>query len=181
MQDTINNFIKIQEKYKNNVSEIDKNLKSKYFIPKYDINQNKINIKCFDDMYPEMYFKSKYLDNSYINKLNMSYDYTNDVIRDVKCILNKINIIFLHDNKFKISKSEKKSNYFNPLDENQIILYNSIDKTTYQQSEFRKQIWKIEEEINEYTKLNNHYSINIDFYNDEKYEMVWILCKINKV
>ena len=38
----------------------------------------------------------------------------------------------------------------------------------------------LKEKINEYTKNNNEYTVNIDFYDDSKYEMVWILCKINK-
>ena len=133
-----------------------------------------------------MLFRSK----SNINNLNICNNFSNNIIRDINNILSGLNKLsksdnyYLHDDKFKIVKKEKKSNYFNPSNDNEILLYNSIDKTTYQQSEFRKQIWKIEEEIkekiNEYAKNNNEYTVNIDFYDDSKYEMVWILCKINK-
>jgi hypothetical protein len=180
-ENILNNLKKIQKKYENEFNIMKINNNKKFFVPIYKINKNKVHIKSYDDMYLEMYFKSKYLDINIMNNINIDTINTGNIINDINFLMNKIDINFLHDNKFKICKYNtiKINNYFNPKDTNEIILYNSIDKTTYQQSEFRKQIWKIENIIK--TEYNNIYNknINISFYDDEKYDMVWIIITIN--
>jgi len=114
-----------------------------------------------------------------MSSINLEYPNSNNILKDISYLLTKINIKFLHDDKFKICKFISNFNYFNPKDEKEIILYNSIDKNTFQQTEFRKQLWHIEDVIkNYYSKIYNE-SIEITFYDDEKYDMIWIIVKIN--
>jgi len=176
----INNLILLQESYKKKVHEIDINIKRKFFVPVYKEHEQKASIKAYDDMYYEMYFKSKYFDLNVMNNINIELQNSGNIINDIKLLMSRIDIKFLHDNKFKISKSlsDKDKNYFNIKDEKEVILYNSIDKNTYQQSEFRKQIFKIENILkNEYTKIYNK-DITLSFYDDQKYDMVWIIISI---
>ncbi len=182
-ENMIKNFKKIQDKYSSEVNNINNNLKKKFFYPDFNklskFNKDSIKISCYDDMFEQLYFKQKYFNYDIMNSINLEYPNSNNILKDICFLLTKINIKFLHDNKFKICKFTSESNYFNPKDENEIILYNSIDKNTFQQTEFRKQIWHIEDVIkNYYNKIYNK-SIEITFYDDEKYDMVWIIVKIN--
>ena len=174
------NFKLLQEKYSSNVNIINKNLKTKFFNPDFSkFKKDSIKISSYDDMYDTMYFKQRYFNDNIIKTINLEYPNSNNILKDICFLLTKINIKFLHDDKFKICKFISNVNYFNPKDENEIILYNSIDKNTFQQTEFRKQLWHIEDVIkNFYSKIYNK-SIEVSFYDDEKYDMVWIIVKIN--
>jgi hypothetical protein len=182
-EDNLNTLVELQNKYKSQIININNSIKKKFFVPLYNQSKEKIQIKSYDDMYLEMYFKSKYLDNNIINDINKKCIKTGNIVNDINFLMTKFDIKFLHDDKFKVSKfnTKKINNYFNPKNENEIIMYNSIDKNTYQQSEFRKQLWKIEKSIkNEYSQLYNK-NINISFYDDEKYDMIWIIITINDI
>lgn len=176
----IKNFKMLQQTYFLNVNKINKNLKKKFFNPDFTkLKKDSIKITCYDDMYDIMYFKQRYFNDNIIKTINIEYPNSNNILKDITFLLTKINLKFLHDDKFKICNSEKRKNYFNPKDENEIILYNSIDKNTFQQTEFRKQVWHIEDVIkNYYCKIYDK-DIEITFYDDDKYDMVWILVKIN--
>ena len=177
--DIINNLNNQQEKYKNNINNINNSFKSKFFYNNNIKNKENINIKSYDDMFYEMYFKQKYFDSNIINNINIEYPNSGNIIKDISYLLSKIDIYFLHDDKFKISKFNNKNNYFVPNNENEILLYNSIDKETYQQSEFRKKMWKIEDIINNYySKIYIEYKINISYYDDDKNNMIWILINL---
>lgn len=179
-ENMINNFKKLQEKYSSNIDLINKNYKTKFFNPDFSkFKKKSIIISCYDDMYETLYFKQKYFNHDIMSSINLEYPNSNNILKDICFLLTKINIKFLHDDKFKICKLKMEKNYFNPKDENEIILYNSIDKNTFQQTEFRKQLWHIEDVIkNYYCKIYNK-SIEVSFYDDEKYDMVWIIVKIN--
>ncbi len=176
----IKNFKKIQYKYSSEINNINSNFKKKFFNPDFSkFNRESIKISSYDDMYKELYFKHKYFNHNIMNSINLEYPNSNNLLKDISYLLTKINIKFLHDDKFKICKFARESYYFNPKDENEIILYNSIDKNTFQQTEFRKQLFHIEDVIkNYYSKIYNK-SIEITFYDDEKYDMIWIIVKIN--
>jgi len=179
-ENMIQNFIKIQQKYLSDINIINKNLKKKFFNPDFSkFKKESIKISCYDDMYDKLYFKQKYFNDDFISSINLEYPNSNNILKDICFLLTKINIKFLHDDKFKIYKFKMEKNYFNPKDENEIILYNSIDKNTFQQTEFRKQLFHIEDVIkNYYSKIYNKL-IEITFYDDEKYDMIWIIVKIN--
>jgi hypothetical protein len=176
----IKNFKILQEKYSSNVNIINKNIKTKYFNPDFSkLKKESIKISSYDDMYYQLYFKEKYFNHDIMNSINLEYPNSNNILKDICFLLTKINLKFLHDNKFKICKVVLKSNYFNPKDEKEIILYNSIDKNTFQQFEFRKQLWNIENVIKNYYSKIYDKDIEISFYDDEKYDMIWIIVKIN--
>lgn len=172
---------KLRKDYENKVKQIEINLKSKYFIPNTKIDSDSIKIKAFDDMFYEMYFKKKYFNDIGKKNLNMEYNITGNIIKDINLLLDYFDKLFLHDTKFKISKFEDKFNYFHPNFENEIFLYNSMDMETYQQSEFRKQLWYVEDIISKkILHFYKNYDININFFEDDKYDMVWIILKIIK-
>ncbi len=176
----IKNFKMIQEKYTKNVNIINKNLNKKFFNPTFNkLNNKLIKISCYDDMYDTLYFKKQYFNYDIMKSINLEYPNSNNILKDICFLLTKINLNFVHDDKFKICKFAFKSNYFNPKDDNEIILYNSISKNTFQQTEFRKQLWHIEDVIKNYYSKIYDKSIEISFYDDEKFDMVWILVKIN--
>jgi hypothetical protein len=182
-ENMINNFKKIQEKYSSNINLINNNLKKKFFNPDFTklskFNKESIKISSYDDMYEQLYFKQRYFNYDIMSSINLEYPNSNNILKDICFLLKKINIKFIHDDKFKICKFATESNFFNPKDEKEIILYNSIDKNTFQQTEFRKQLWHIEDVIkNYYSKIYNE-SIEITFYDDKKYDMIWIIVKIN--
>ena len=172
----------LQEKYSSDIDIINKNIKTKFFNPDFSkLNKESIKISSYDDMCDILYFKQKYFNNDIMKSINLEYPNSNNILKDICFLLTKINLKFLHDNQFKICKLISKSDYFNPKDENEIILYNSIDKNTFQQTEFRKQLWHIEDVIkNYYSKIYNK-SIEITFYDDDKYDMIWIIIKINPI
>lgn len=172
-------LIKLSDIYKNKVKQIEMKLKSNYFIPTPKINPSSIKINAYDDMFYEMYFKQKYF-NKFSNEiLNIDLKISGDIIKDLKHLLKRFDRLFLHDINFKISKFQDKFNYFSPADENEIYLYNSMNMETYQQTEFRKQLWNIEDLIHKkLLSFYKEYKINISFYEDEKFDMVWIIFKI---
>jgi hypothetical protein len=176
----IKHFNTLQEKYSSNVDMINKNLKKKFFNPDFSkLNNKSIKISCYDDMYDTLYFNKQYFNHDIIKSINLEYPNSNNILKDICFLLTKINLKFIHDDKFKICKIKMEKNYFNPKDENEIILYNSIDKNTFQQTEFRKQLWHIEDVIKNYYSKIYDKDIEITFYDDDKYDMVWILVKIN--
>ena len=159
-ENMIKNFKQIQDKYSSEVNNINNNLKKKFFNPDVTklskFNKESIKIYSYDDMYEQLYFKQKYFNHDIMNSINLEYPNSNNILKDICFLLKKINIKFLHDDKFKICKFVSNVNYFNPKDEKEIILYNSIDKNTFQQTEFRKQLWHIEDVIkNYYSKIYN--------------------------
>ena len=171
----------LKKNYENKVKQIELNLKRNYFIPiiKYDTPVIKLN--AYDDMFYEMYFKKKYINVIDKKNLNIEYNISGNIIKDLSILLEYFYKLFLHDTKFKISKFEDKFNYFSPNFENEILLYNSLDKETYQQSEFRKQLWFVEDTISKkILTFYKNYDININFFNDDKFDMVWIIFKIIK-
>lgn len=182
-ENMIKNFKILQDQYTSDVNIINNNLKTKFFNPDFSklgkFNKENIKISCYDDMYEQLYFKQKYFSYDIMNSINLEYPNSNNILKDVSFLLTKINIKFLHDNKFKMCKFVSESNYFNPKDENEVILYNSIDKNTFQQTEFRKQLWHIEDVIKNYYSKIYDKNIEITFYDDDKYDMVWIIVKIN--
>ena len=172
-------MLKLSEEYKNKVKQIEMKLKSNYFMPISKINPSSIKINAYDDMFYEMYFKKKYFNNLSNEILNIDLKISGDIIKDLKHLLKRFDRLFLHDINFKISKFQDKFNYFSPSDENEIYLYNSMDMETYQQTEFRKQLWNIEDIIQKkILTFYKEYSININFYEDDKYDMVWMIFKI---
>jgi len=178
----------LEKKYENKVKEIEIKLKSKYFVPntKIDLSSvesdsTSIKIIAYDDMFYDMYFKKKYFNDFDKKYLNIENKITGNIIKDLNLLFDYFDKLFLHDVKFKISKYEDKFNYFSPNFKNEIFLYNSLDKETYQQSEFRKQLWFIENIINKkILPYYKNYDININFFDDDNYNMVWIIFKIIK-
>jgi hypothetical protein len=173
---------KLKKEYEYKVKNIDLNLKKKYFIPNIKLNPSSINISSFDDMFYEMYYKQKYFTNLFNNNnLNLDVKVSGNIINDLKVLLKRFDRLFLHDTNFKISLYNQEKNYFTPTNENEIFLYNSLDNETYQQSEFRKQLWYIEDIIKEkILPYYKNYNININFFDDDKYNMMWIIFKIIK-
>ncbi len=171
----------LKKDYESKVKQIKIKLKSKYFIPDMKIDSSSIKIMAYDDMFYEMYFKKKYFNNFGKNNLNIEYNISGNIIKDLNLLLDHFDKLFLHDTKFKISKFEDKFNYFSPNFENEIFLYNSLDNETYQQSEFRKQLWFVEDIISKkILPFYKNYDININFFDDDNYDMVWMIFKIIK-
>lgn len=174
-------LLNIRETYKHKINDISLQLKKNYF--KYiDITKpEKIKLKSYDDMFPEMYYRKKYTNFDMCN-LNIDYDISGDIIKDIKFFLKKIDILFLHDSDFKISNYIDKYNYFTPSNENEIYLYNSINKETYSHNEFRKQLYKLENNM-KYLKSQyvNIKDIVFQFYEDDTYGMCWFIIKIIKI
>jgi hypothetical protein len=181
---------KLQKYYENNVKNIELNLKKKNFNQynsnQYNFNQNNINlnntikINAYDDMFYEMYLKKKYINNFDKKMLNIEYKITGNIIKDISLLLTYFNNSYLHSEYFKISRYGDK-NYFTPNSLDEIFLYNSIDNITYKQSDFRHQLWYIENIINNkiLSKYTN-YTITNDFYEDEKFDFIWIIYKLKK-
>jgi hypothetical protein len=173
-------LLNIRETYKNKIDNISLQLKKNYFKYVDTTKPEKIKLKSYDDMFIEMYYKKKYTNFDMCN-LNIDFDISGDIIKDIKILLKKIDKLFLHDSDFKISKYTDKNNYFTPSNENEIYLYNSIDIETYTQTEFRKQLYKLEEHLkNLKYKYTNITDIIYQFYEDDKYDMCWFIIKIIK-
>ena len=185
MTSLIENLKNLQESYKQKVNFINMNLKKKYFLPILNNNTNSIKITSYDDMYKEMYFKHKYFNDSILlNNISIEYPNSGNIVKDILYLLSKIDIKYVHDNKFKVCKFDKlnKLNYFNPKNENEIILYNSINLNTFQQSEFRNQINHINIILkNYYSKIYSNNLLEMTFYEDTKYDMSWIIISISQI
>ena len=186
MTSLIENLKNLQESYKQKVNFINMNLKKKYFSPILNNNIHTIKITSYDDMYKEMYFKHKYFNDSLLlNNISIEYPNSGNIIKDILFLTSKFDIKYVHDNKFKVSKYNNelnKFNYFNSKNENDIILYNSIDSNTFQQSEFRNQINQINITLKDYySKIYINNQIEMTFYEDEKYDMNWIIISISQI
>ena len=170
-------FEKIKEKYKTDVEQINFNMKKKYFNFTSPNKGNK-KISFFDDMYDILYKTNKEHDLS-------NYDFSNniDIYQDIIKLCKMIfGLKYFDDNDFKCVKSHDELNYLNPK-EDESIIYNSLRKTIFQQSEFRKDIYIFEDKIKKltehYDKYNKNYTIRINFYEDEEYEpLVWMIIEI---
>ena len=162
------------EKYKKNVEDINLNMKKKYFnyIPNI---KNMGKISCIDDMYDILY-KNKL----YYNLSNYDlYIYSNihqDIIKLCKMIFG---IKYFDDNDFKYVSEHSEFNYLNPK-EGERIIYNSLRKTIFQQSEFRKDVYIFEDKLKKIIEHYEIYNIRINFYEDEEYEpLVWMIIEIS--
>ena len=187
----------LQESYRQKVDTINMDLKKKFFIQLFNnhVSNNisnsmsSIKITSYDDMYKELYFKHKYFNDIFLlNNISLEYQNSGNIVKDILYLLSKFDIKYVQDNKFKVCKFNKfnkfnnELNYFNPKSEDEIILYNSTDLNTFQQSEFRKQINNINMIINNYySKIYTNNRIEMIFYEDTKYDMNWIIVSINKV
>jgi hypothetical protein len=177
INDVINDInLKINE-YKQKVSELELNTKKKYFNMGV-LNKDKLIIKSYDDMYDVMYVKNRYYDNDIYRKLNQEYIKTGNVINDLKKIIKlTFDNKYFDDTEFKavIKNNDLNDlNYLNPK-QNEKILFNSLKKNVFQQSDFRKDLYKLEEIIK---NMNFNESIKINFFEDEEYKLVWIIIEI---
>ncbi len=75
-------YEKIKSDYEQKVKNISNILKKNYFMPVNIFNSNDfLKIKCFDDMFYEMYFKKKYF-NEYNKKyLNIDYALSGNIFK----------------------------------------------------------------------------------------------------
>lgn len=191
----INNFYKsdensklaefniLRQKYKNDVDKINLDMKKKYFEINImnNKNQQKIQnlqkISCLDDTY-NILFKNK---TQYeLSNLNGDFNYTNnihvDIVRLCKIVFG---IKYFDDNDFKIVKSHNELNYLNPKAGDSII-YNSIRKSIFLQSDFRVDLNKFEEKLKSIMEHNGKQDIKINFFEDEEYTpLVWVIIEIS--
>ena len=176
----INNFTEIINKYQQNVVQIDLEMKKKYFkLSPY--SDNKLNITSYDDMYDLLYIKNKYLNKDVYKHINKEVYVSDNIINDVIKLL-KVNfdISYFDDSEFKYVTKHNDLNYLNPKLYDYII-YNSLKKNTFQQSDFRKKLYTFEEKIKEYLLIKNNYNIKVNFFEDEEYKLVWIIVEISKI
>ena len=204
--DIINKYKSFDNLYKNNVENINRENKNKYFNYQFNnhINNksntnnksninNMIKIRSLDDMFDILYLKNKYLNNNIINKLysniltslNYKQEFTGNITIDIYRLLNKYNNLnnILHDTQWIKSTHISTNNYFD-ADENQTLIYNSTDKTSLNYKEFKDFVYNINNELNELNDLNTSYeniNLKVDLYQDDKYDMIWIIISINKM
>ena len=171
-----NEFDEIINKYKQNVDKINLDMKKKYF--KIDnFSNNKINITSYDDMYDVLYLRGKYFDKTIYKKLDHEIIKSNNIISDIKKLLKLIfNDNYFDDTEFKAVTKHDEINYLNPKVGDNII-YNSLKKNIFQQSEFRKELYKLENEIK---NLNFDRNIKINFFEDDEYKLVWMIIEIKE-
>ena len=172
----------LRQRYKNNVDKINLNMKKKYFeinILNYNNNQKNIQkLSCLDDTY-NILFKNK---TQYeLSNLNVDFNYTNnihvDIVRLCKIIFG---IKYFDDNNFKIVKSHNELNYLNPKARDHII-YNSIRKSIFLQSDFRADLNKFEEKLKSIMEHHGKQDIKINFFEDEEYTpLVWVIIEITQ-
>ena len=191
--DIINKYRKIDDEYKNNVNKINMNIKKSCFNFTYKNNtENKIKITSFDDMFDILYLKHKYLNNNIITNLyssmltSINHQYTNcgNIIKDILSIINLYSNLnnILHDRKWIISNynpSKSKKHYFD-AEENQILIYNSSEKSSLNYKEFKQFVIKINNELQDINNIYINYSLKVDLFEDEKYDMIWIIIDIKK-
>jgi hypothetical protein len=177
--DEFNNFDDIINKYKQNIDKINLDMKKKYF--KFDsinnnkINNNKINITSYDDMYDVLYIKNRYFDKTIYKQLNYEITKSKNIINDIKKLLKLVfDDNYFDDTEFKSVTEHNDLNYLNPKVEDNII-YNSLKKNVFQQSDFRKDLYKLENEIK---NLNFDRNIKINFFEDDEYTLVWMIIEI---
>lgn len=165
----------IRNKYKQKVSEINLDLKKKYFC---NIITNKVikKISSFDDMY-DIINKNKFIYNLSEYDIKKNINIYEDIIKYCKIIFG---IKFFDDNDFKCVRLDNYFNYLNPK-EGESIIYNSLLKSVFQQKDFRDCVYLFEEKINNlYDNYNNN--VRINFYEDEEYEpLVWMIIEISDI
>jgi len=175
MEDLLENLIKKQKEYEEKIDIFINNTRSKYYKPDLNkIKSEKIKITSKDDMFLEMYHNKKYLNYDNMYNINISYSISDDIIKDIKHILSQLCINFLNDDQFIVSKN-KVHNYFKHNDK--IMIYNALEKNIFSQLDFRKQIWKIEEEFGELSKYYKK-EITIQFHEEEDYNLIWMVVMI---
>ena len=170
------------------------NIKKSYFNFTHTNNtENKIRITSFDDMFDILYVKHKYLNNniitnlysSMLTSLNHQYINSGNIVKDILSIINKYTNLnnLLHDRKWIISNynpNKSKKHYFD-AEENQTLIYNSSEKSSLNYKEFKQFIIKINNELQEFNKSYENHVIKVDLFEDEKYDMIWIIIDIKKI
>jgi hypothetical protein len=170
----MDNIEDLRNKYKISVDEINLNMKKKYFsyIP---LTKIKHKIQSFDDMHDMLYKNNKSYELSHYD-LNKNIDIHSDIIKYCKMIFG---VKYFDDNDFKCVKSHNDLNYLNPKD-GESIIYNSLLKTMFQQTEFRKDVYIFEEKLKNLCEIYNKYNLRINFYEDEEYQpLVWMIIEIS--
>jgi hypothetical protein len=159
------NFDNLRQKYKNDVDKINLNMKKKYFEFNILNYKNPQQIQCLDDTY-DILFKNK--TNYVLSNLNVDFKYSDNIITD---IIKLCKIIFstkyFDDSDFKFVKSHNDLNYLNPkIGDN--IIYNSIRKSIFQQSDFRADLYKFEERLKHIMRHYGKEDNKINFFEDEE-------------
>lgn len=169
-------FDDIINSYKNNVNKINLDMKKKYF--KTNCNDtDKINITSYDDMYDVLYVRNRYFDKTIYKQINRELIKSTNIINDIKKLLKLIfNDNYFDDTEFKSVTEHNELNYLNPKQGDKII-YNSLRKNIFQQSDFRKDLYRLENEIKNMNFDNN---VKINFFEDEEYKLVWMIIEIKK-
>lgn len=169
-------FDNIINKYKQNIDKINLDMKKKYFkIDNINNSKNKIKITSYDDMYDVLYVKNKYFDTTLYKKINQEIIKSTNIINDIKKLLKLIfDDNYFDDTEFKSVTEHNDLNYLNPKVGDNII-YNSLKKNVFQQSDFRKDLYRLENEIK---NLNFDKNIKINFFEDDEYKLVWMIIEI---
>jgi len=189
--DIINKYKKIDDEYKNNVNQINTHIKQFNFNFTCSNNcDNKIKITSFDDMFDILYVKNKYLNNniktnlysSILTSINHEYINSGDIIKDIQSIINNYSNLnnLLHDRKWIISRHnpEKNIKHYFDAEKNQTLIYNSAEKSSLNYKEFKQFVIKINNELQELSKIYKNYITKVDLFEDEKYDMIWIIIDI---
>jgi hypothetical protein len=167
------NFINLNKEYEKKVNDINLNIKKRNF--KHKPNKAEININklSFDDMSDILYTKKSLL--NYKN-YNYNIDFSNDIEKDIRQLLNTLNYDYFDDIIFKKVSIENDLNRFNPKP-GEIIYYNCLRRDMFNQREFRDHIFLFE---NTLKKLNNHHAKNctITFYEDDDLKIIWFILTI---
>jgi hypothetical protein len=174
-----------------NVEQIMKEYKTKLFT--FNLNNYKnntdLNIKSFDDMYDILYLKNKYYNKDLTQKINSniltSLNYTENksgnIIKDIFNFVNRYRNLnnLLHDNSWiKSTYNDNQNNYFE-ADINQTLIYNSTDKSSINYKEFKEFIYTLNSHLLTLGKFYN-FDTKIDLFEDEKYDMIWIIMSVKK-
>ena len=177
------NFNQIRNQYKSNVEQISLHLKKKYFnhndTKKNNKSNNKTNnMSSLDDTF-DVFFKNKC--NYNLSNFDLNIRYSNNIFSDIIKILKiTFGINYFDDNAFKCVKNSHEFNYLNPKEGEQII-YNSLRKSVFQQSDFRKDLYIFEEKVKDYIlQQNKNNNVKINFFEDEEYSLVWMIIEISE-
>jgi hypothetical protein len=171
-------FFDVRQTYKNNVDKINLDMKKKYFDANIINNSNKnlLKISCLDDTFNILYKNKRKYE---LSNLDVNFNYTNNIYDD---IIRLCKIIFgtkyFDDNDFKYVRYHNDLNYFNPKN-NESIIYNSILKNVFQQSDFRTDLYKFEEKLKNIMEYYGKQDIKINFFEDEEYTpIIWLIIEI---
>lgn len=190
--DIINKYKELDNSYKMNVEHIIREYKTKLFtfnINNYKNNNIDLNIKSFDDMFDILYLKNKYYNNNLLQKINsniltsLNYNekHSGNIIKDIFNFINRYRNLnnLLHDDSWvKSTYNDNQNNYFE-ADENQTLIYNSTDKTSINYKEFKEFIYTLNSYLLTFGKFYE-FDTKIDLYEDEKYDMIWIIISVKK-